>query len=174
MNKQEIINYLRDLADWIEERGFGNNDVDYLREIADSLQIESNIISDIVKWNKNRLLDKQDFKPEVEIINILEELIEMTGYKSDSARRMSIVMYDLYFKNATYMGTELVDAFADIIVFSTGALLKLGYDPEKVMNEVIKEINSRTGEIINGKFVKCKTPECQAKWYKADFEKAKL
>jgi len=65
----------------------------------------------------------------------------------------------------------LADAYADIIVFAVGSLLKLGYDPECVMNEVVKEISSRTGKVIDGKFVKDKSPEAQAKWYKADFPK---
>lgn len=50
-----------------------------------------------------------------------------------------------------------------------------GYDPFKAMNETIKEISSRTGHFdpyIN-KFVKDKSPEAQALWYKADYSKAK-
>jgi hypothetical protein len=69
---------------------------------------------------------------------------------------------------------DQVDAFADITVFATGDIMKLGYNPEKVLCEVGKEINSRTGEIVNGKFQKYKTPEAMALWYKADFSDCKL
>lgn len=42
---------------------------------------------------------------------------------------------------------EQVDALADIIVFATGALHKMGYDPEAVLSETLKEINSREGSV---------------------------
>jgi len=65
---------------------------------------------------------------------------------------------------------EIVDAFADIIVFATGSIVKLGYDPEKVMDEVLKEIESRTGKMIDGKFVK----DLNVEMYKAKLEKCKF
>ena len=65
---------------------------------------------------------------------------------------------------------QVVDAWADIIVFATGAMAKLGYDPSKVMEEVYKEINSRTGEMVDGKFIK--NPD--AVLYQADFTDCKL
>ena len=50
-----------------------------------------------------------------------------------------------------------------------------GYDSYKCMLETIKEISSRTGHFDEtiGKFVKDKSPEAQAKWYKADYDKCK-
>ncbi|MCD5383113.1 hypothetical protein LR002_03245, partial [Candidatus Gracilibacteria bacterium] len=68
---------------------------------------------------------------------------------------------------------QVVDAAADIIVFATGLIAKMGYDPDVVMDEVLKEIESRKGEIIDGKFVKFKDEEAKKNWYKADFLKAK-
>ena len=65
-----------------------------------------------------------------------------------------------------------IEAFVEVC-FS--AMRTYGYDPYKAMNETIKEISSRTGHFdpsIN-KFVKDKSPEAQAKWYKADYSKAK-
>ena len=35
-----------------------------------------------------------------------------------------------------------------------------------------KEINSRVGGMVNGKFEKDLSPEAQANWYKADYSKA--
>lgn len=51
----------------------------------------------------------------------------------------------------------------------------LGFNPFICMDETIKEISSRTGSYDEsiGKFVKDKSPEAQAKWYKADYTKAK-
>ena len=52
---------------------------------------------------------------------------------------------------------------------------QLGYDPYKCMLETIKEISSRTGEYDEsiGKWVKDKSPEAVAKWYKADYDRCK-
>jgi hypothetical protein len=54
---------------------------------------------------------------------------------------------------------------ADIIVFASGAIAKSGYNPSLVMEEVYKEINSRKGTLVEGKFVK--DPNIVP--YKADF-----
>ena len=67
-----------------------------------------------------------------------------------------------------------IDALCDIQVFAGGDILKLGYDNEKCLSEVAKEINSRSGEIVNGKFQKYTTTEAKDKWYKADFTGCKL
>ena len=69
-----------------------------------------------------------------------------------------------------------IDAMADIIVFAYGEMAKYGYDGDKVMDEVIKEISSRTGAYSEEtkKWQKDKSPEAQAKWYTADFSKCKL
>ena len=69
-----------------------------------------------------------------------------------------------------------IDAMADMIVFCYGEMAKYGYDGDKVMDEVIKEISSRTGayDPVTKKWQKDKSPEAQAKWYSADFSKCKL
>jgi len=174
MNKQQMIEELKNVINILEVKIGNGLETETLREIVDDLQLGNKaIISDIVRWNKERLLDKQEFKLRVEIVNILEELIEMTGCESNEARKGAEILYDQYFRNYVYTDTECVDAFADIIVFATGSLLKLGYNPECVMREVIKEINSRSGKIVDGKFIKDKSSEAQAKWHKADFTKCK-
>lgn len=45
--------------------------------------------------------------------------------------------------NATRNHVEQVDALADIIVIAAGELRKLGYDPERALNETIMHIMSR-------------------------------
>lgn len=52
----------------------------------------------------------------------------------------------------------------------------MGYDMFACMQEVIKEISSRTGAYDEsiGKWVKDTSPEAKAKWYKADFSKCRL
>ena len=61
---------------------------------------------------------------------------------------------------------EEIDALCDILVLATGALWKLGIDPDKAMDETLKEIEDRTGAIgTNGKWKK----EIRGDEYKADY-----
>ena len=53
---------------------------------------------------------------------------------------------------------------------------EMGYDFKAAMDETIKEISSRTGsfdESLN-KWIKDTSQEAKAKWYQADYEKARL
>lgn len=136
-----------------------------------------NQIEQIVNWQKERLLDKQKFDLQTELTNIVEEIWEMFGHAAARSRAKNDVAN--LFECAKLYGLEqaedeeLADAFADIIVFSVGALLKLGYCPACVIAQTLQEINSRTGKIENGKWVKDTSKEAKAKWYKADFKGCK-
>ena len=131
----------------------------------------NNVINEIKRFQKDRLLDKQSFNHKTEVIHILEELLETIGYESLYARDKATEIYEKHFYLEPREKEELVDAFADIIVFAIGSIMKLGYEPECVLEEVAKEINSRVGKIIDGKFVKDTSPEAKAKWYKANYNK---
>jgi len=143
----------------------------------------SNIIKEIEKFQKDRLLDQQNYNWLNETANIMEELLEADGcfitkaqrnkFKKNIDKYLYSVIHELNVYSKEPSNEEKVDAYADIIVFCIGAIMKLGYDPECVLEEVAKEINSRTGEIIDGKFQKDTSPEAKAKWYKADFSKCK-
>ena len=129
------------------------------------------IINRIVKWNQERELDKQQFDLKIESTHILEELIEAQSkfIDSDKARKLANQVYGFIQIPEEKNEKNIVDAFADIIVYATGSILKLGYEPAMVMDEVLKEIESRTGTIVDGKFVK----NNKATMYKADFTKCK-
>ncbi len=124
----------------------------------------------IVKWNKQRgLLDKK-YNHQKEISFIIEECLESTGkFDSLTARTEAEKIAEQICQNANSSDEEKVDAFADMVVFAMGAMAKLNYDPDTVMDEVMKHIESRTGKIIDGKFVKDKDIEV----YQPDFERAK-
>jgi len=138
----------------------------------------NSILMDIVQWNEERNLIKtpEDFNLGIDMSFITEELLEAsTNLKSEDAREKALALSTLIMdKNVNPTPEQIVDAFCDIIVFATGTIRKVGYNPDIAMNEVLKEINSRTGTLIDGKYVKDKSPEAQAKWYKADFTKAKI
>jgi len=138
-------------------------------------------IDEITRFQTDRELDRQEFDWDTEAVNILEELLEALGINNRSiaidavSEINKIIHRNPLEANYNLITTnEKVDAFGDIIVFACGALTKLGYDPEKVLLEVAKEINSREGEMVNGKFTKYKTKEAMDKWVKADFTSCKL
>ena len=109
----------------------------------------------IVEWNRERGILNLEFNHVKETSFIVEELLESTGhYDSVTAREKAMELATQIVGEPDATPEQVVDAWADIIVFATGAMAKLGYDPSAVMEEVYKEINSRTGEMVDGKFVK--------------------
>lgn len=130
----------------------------------------------IVKWNEERNLIKppNTFK---EISFIIEECLEMiSDIKSEDARDLAekITKQIFQYDDKKIDPERIIDAACDIKVFATGLIRKLGYDPDIAMSEVLQEIESRKGSIQDGKFVKDKSPEAIANWYKANFSKAKI
>jgi len=155
----------------------------------------------IVKWNKDRGLLAQPAK-EVDHVNeiamIFEEGVEcLTSKDSEEARPIALLIAKAL-KNGnadrlaklivageldTVKGDEpiidkphedIIDDLNDIIVFATGFQAKLGYYPDIAMEQTLLEIESRTGSIIDGKFIKYKSEVAKSKWIKADYSKAKL
>ena len=109
----------------------------------------------IKDWSDERLITQQEPDRNGFVAMIVEELGEFIAAESTNGR---------------------IDAMADIIVFAYGEIAKYGYDGDKVMNEVIKEISSRVGayDPATKKWQKDKSPEAQAQWYTADFTDCKL
>lgn len=109
----------------------------------------------IKQWSDERLITQQEPDRNGFVSMIVEELGEFLESKTDDGR---------------------IDAMADIIVFAYGEMAKYGYDGDMVMNEVIKEISSRTGayDPATKKWQKFTTDEAKAKWYTADFTHCKL
>lgn len=110
----------------------------------------------IKEWSDERLITQQEPDRNGFISMIVEELGEFLESGDNIEGR--------------------VDAMADIIVFAYGELAKYGYDGDKVMDEVIKEISSRVGAYNpdTKKWQKDKSPQAQAKWYSANFTNCKL
>ncbi len=134
-----------------------------------------NPVDKIILFQEVNGLTEQPFSYRVEMINVIEELLEIKY--GDKARDKAIEIVsqvlpeDLTDEELINKRDELIDIFADISVFAIGALLKLKANPICVLDEVSKVINSRQGEIIDGKFTKCKTQECVDKWYTPNYNK---
>ena len=126
----------------------------------------------IVKWNNDRGLIEKGFDHKNEISFVVEELIEgHSDMESKKARKCAkFIGWIIRMVPGKIPSKEdIVDSFADIIVFAVGAIAKLGYNPDLVMKEVQKELDDRTGSMIGGKFVKDKKENP----VKADFSKCK-
>ena len=144
------------------------------------------VLCEMIRFQTDRGLDKKDFNIDDELLNIIEEMLEAKGVRDKDDREFSKIVLDSFNSFVSYVSmyekdyyseptdhTE-VDAFCDIIEYTTGGILKKGYNPVVALDEMAKEINSRIGTFKNGKFTKDKSIEAQAKWYKADFTKARL
>ena len=66
--------------------------------------------------------------------------------------------------------------FALILKYCASVCELYGFDFQIAMDETIKEISSRTGAYDENakKWVKDESDEARAKWYKADYEKARI
>jgi len=150
--------------------------------------IPNNVINKIEKWQKERLLNQQEFNMTNEFTNIIEEMFEIVGYKITKERRPALKKWveDFFMLNLPekekkkfddYVGIseeKIVDGINDIMVFCIGMLMKLGYDPKCTLYETWKEIDSRKGKIVDGKFQKDTSPEAKTKWVKADYKNCKI
>ena len=108
----------------------------------------------VIKFNTDRRLT--GFNPESELIMLNEEVRELT---------------DAVLKKDEH---EIIDALNDIRVLVTGALWKLGQDPDASTLETCKEILSRKGgfNAVTGKWEKDKNQD-KSTLYKADYFKSK-
>jgi len=100
------------------------------------------MIKKLREWRKDRHLELQDHKVYIE--NIYEELLE-AYYTKDFIQEVKQEFKENLLQDDIKVSSEheVVDAIADIIVFSINQLELMGYDANKVMNETIKEISSR-------------------------------
>lgn len=140
----------------------------------------NNVIDEIVRFQVERNLHNQEYSSLNEHTNIFEELLESIGYDVPKQNREllsdELMMFTMKLQESgiaidvkTTSDEDKIDAYCDIIVFAIGAILKLGYLPSESLEETAKEINSRVGSMINGKFEKDLSAVC----YKADYSKCK-
>jgi hypothetical protein len=142
------------------------------------------MLEGLIKFQIDRGLEKQEFVSINELTNIFEEMLESVGLDVPKAKRPALREFLQDGINGSIQAgiakrikapseEEQVDAYCDMITFSVGAILKLGYDPKKAIEQCSKEINSRVGKMVDGKFEKDLSKDAQAKWYKADYSRAK-
>jgi hypothetical protein len=144
----------------------------------------SNAISEIVRFQTDRKLDRKQYNAVNEHGSVVEELFESIGLDVPKENRPMLKKAFRNFIDDCINGDiadvkfdsegatphkEKADAYCDVIVFAVGAIMKLGYDPERALIEVGKEINSREGIMLDGKWTKNKNQDPKT-LYKADYD----
>ena len=144
------------------------------------------VLCEMIRFQTDRGLDKKEYDIDNEMQLVMEELLEAKGVKDKKDKEYSksmvkalnvlaesVKLYEPDFYAEPNEHDE-IDAFADAMEFLSGAILKRGYNPIIALEEMGKQINSRTGTFIDGKFEKDRSPEAKAKEYQADFTRARL
>ncbi len=135
------------------------------------------IFSRLKSWSDSRGISQQPVSQNE--WSYLKDLLESTHthlkYRNVQGYVLNKIEELQEYADAMYKNNEndAIDAIADSSVFDLTELVKMGYDIELVMDEVLKVIESRTGvwDENLGKFQKDKSPEAQARWYTPNYIK---
>lgn len=137
------------------------------------------------KWRKDRNITEPNTK--AYIANILEELLEIVYEDKELIKRNQNAIMEIFFNKRLHSNIlskeNLIDAIQDIRVFSINETELMGYDADKTLNEVIKEVSSRKQD--PDQFIEWQQTKPFGKWkkyanqdkktlYKADYFKCKL
>ncbi len=133
------------------------------KELVSSKRIETIVFNH--KWG----LHKQQYVYQVEVTSVVEEALEVLGYKSEEAREIAkryvqrLPLEEVIKKGSKKETITILNKAAKLVE-------KLGYDNEQVLQEIEKQNASRKGTLIDGKMVKDRSPEALASYYKPVFE----
>lgn len=133
-----------------------------------------NYIEALKGWREERGIT--GYSLETHVRCVAEELFELMHYNDEECKANVKAFMGLFYKDVVINMNTVIDASCDMNVFNTNFIEQAGYCAETAMEETIKEISSRTGATneSTGKWEKFKTPEAQALWYTADYDKAIL
>lgn len=144
--------------------------------------MSNNIFDNLIKFREDRGLNSHSFDLETYLRKDFEEMFELMGFDDEFCKTTAKEKASNYMKLYTKAKEQgkiksspfsRIDALGDRIVYAIEAIEQHTYNAEIVMDEIQMEINSREGEVVNGKFEKYKTEDAMSRWYKADFHKAK-
>ena len=196
--KIDLTEIYKGLAEWRAERGITaeSQKAGYIINIMEELGELATALRDYEKFSKHDCpyceIDKQ--KAEHDIIDALcdicvftinvgadincNEKLESINTTTQTTRCNSSLSFllsecgnfDYYGKLSSYV------CFNQILLSCAKLCEQYGFNFEIAMLETIKEISSRTGVYDENakKWVKDESDEAKAKWYKADYEKARI
>ena len=172
------------LEAWRDERGITaeSQRQGYIRNVMEELGELAVGLRDYDSWSKCDLRFCQIHKEMAErvIVDAICDISVLTINAGadirDEYKPLSIDTTNTFSDlNCLLLYTSTFD-FKKILLNCAGVCEKYGYNFEIAMLETIKEISSRTGSYDEKakKWVKDESDEAKAKWYKADYEKARI
>lgn len=194
--KIDLTEIYKGLAEWRAERGITaeSQKEGYLVNVMEELGELASALRDYEKFSATDYpypTDKQE--AEHEIIDALCDIAIFTinawadmpcEFKrteiefKKSSLNADYILKQMVEKCARFSYFEWGEASAFNIILANCAYLceHYGYNFEVAMLETIKEISSRTGSYDENakKWIKDESWEAQTKWYKADYEKARI
>ena len=189
--KIDLTEIYKGLAEWRAERKItAESQKDgYLVNIMEELGELASALRDYEKFSATEQDTAKKQKAEYEIIDALCDISVFTinaGADIPCENKISGIENNIFQTYKTYEtllnacgGYSIgFNAYAFNGVLRTCAVLcyKLGFNFQKAMDETIKEISSRTGAYDENakKWVKDESDEAKAKWYKANYELARI
>ena len=192
--KIDLTEIYKGLAEWRAERGITaeSQKAGYTINIMEELGELATALRDYEKFSATEQDTAKKQKAEHGIIDALCDISVLTinaGVDIGEVKRTEIELKKSSL-DADYILKQMVERCAfisyfewreaksfNIILINCAYLCeKYGYNFEIAMLETIKEISSRTGayDEVSKKWIKDESWEAQTKWYKADYNKARI
>ena len=192
--KIDLTEIYKGLAKWRAERGITaeSQKAGYIINIMEELGELASALRDYEKFSVTGQDAAKKQKAEYEIIDALCDISVFTinaGVDIGEVKRTEIELKKSSL-DADYILKQMVEKCArfsyfewgetsafNIILINCAYLCEYyGFNFQIAMDETIKEISSRTGAYDENakKWVKDESDETRAKWYKADYEKARI
>ena len=185
----------KELQAWREERKITaeSQKTGYLVNVMEELGELAGALRDYEKFSATKQDAAKKQKAEHDIIDALCDISVFTinaGADIPTPVKRTEIEWKKSSLNADYILKQLVEKCAEFSYFEWVDVLAFniilincaylceyyGFNFQIAMDETIKEISSRTGAYDEKakKWVKDSSNEAQAKWYKADYEKARI
>ena len=194
--KIDLTEIYKGLAEWRAERGITaeSQKEGYIRNVMEEFGELASALRDYERFSATEQDTAKKQKAEYEIIDALcdisaftinagadincNEKLESINTTTQTTRCNSSLSFllsecgnfDYYGKLSSYV------CFNQILLSCAKLCEQYGFNFEIAMLETIKEISSRTGSYDENakKWVKDTSDEAKAKWYQADYEKARI
>lgn len=184
-----VMEEIGELAEALRDYEKIKNGEQVIKKYIASEWVENNAKYALIKYKKVTLADAEysiiDALCDISVFTINAGADIPCEYKpysietSSDLSRMGALASIFYEIRESYFRSRNDDRaliFGRTLVFLATICESYGYNFEIAMIETIKEISSRTGSYdeVAKKWVKDTSDEAKAKWYKADFEKARI
>lgn len=163
-SSSQILGFKKNMLEEIEEYRQATTEEEKLDALADICVIAINCNP---SWSK--LFEEEEWVTYVKEFSFIEQFYKECCETIEE----SIDIFNISLNTMPYDATNMY--LASIVYTACNIIESMGYDCIKVLEEVVKEISSRTGSysVDKKKWIKDTTEEAKAKWYKANFELCK-